>query len=447
MSSYVLSRYNWNIRENDYNYIYNAISGCIIKISDTMAEAIKNNTFNANMCNQKLLEILLKNHIIFPTESDEINYLKYKYLKNKYDDSFLSMVMLPSLKCNLRCHYCYEKFKDKTISKENIRILKTFFTKQAQIRRYITLRWSGGEIMTAWEYINDISQHIQSECKKNHCGFTASAISNGTLLTPQIIEQMTNCQIKSIQITLDGDKETHNLTRFYPNKLGTFDDIIKNIAIASKKLKVIVRVNIDKNNFDSMDSLFKTLSTNDINKSNLQVSCKPVLCTLAQKPKNETFAHHEFYNIEQKLLELAEKYQIPYAFHMGINSVQTRCAYASLQGYYLTPDLNIFKCPAYVDIDSKGSRAIGRIMPNGDLKLTNINEYMNSFAYSPFDNKECMECKALPICHGKCPVIWELNKRSQDEGCIPEKHTIEAKIRYAIRNQHQMNAYYNSGLI
>lgn len=446
MDSYNLSRYNWVIYENGHNYIFNAISGSIIKISEKLAYSINNKTFNANTCNNKLLELLVNNNIIYSKKNDEINLLKYKYLKAKYDDSFLSIVMLPSLKCNLQCHYCYEKFKKKSLNKDNLNSLKKFFSTQAQQKRYITLRWSGGEIMTVWQHIYELSKHIQSECKKYHCGFSASAISNGTLLTAEVVDQMAYCEIKSLQITLDGDRHTHNKTRFYLNKLGTFDDIIKNIEIASHKIKVIIRVNVDKNNINSMESLFRTLSLSNANKSKIQVSCKPVLCTLAQMPKHDTFAHKEFYNIELQLIQLAEQYQIPYAFHMGINSVQTRCAYASLQGYYITPDLKVFKCPAYVDIDDKVSRAIGKIMPNGELKINNINEYMNSFNYSPFSNNECIECKALPICHGKCPIIWELNKQSQDEGCIPEKHTIEAKIRYAIRNQQQMNAYFNSGL-
>lgn len=81
------------------------------------------------------------------------------------------------------------------------------------------------------------------------------------------------------------------------------------------------------------------------------------------------------------------------------------------------------------------------------MLLSNYSELMKSLSYSPFNNEECSKCKVLPICHGKCPILWEDSGRIVDSGCIAEKYTIEEKIRYAIRNRIQMNAYNNSGII
>lgn len=450
-NTYYISKYNFYIVEDNQYYIYNTISGCIVKLSHRLYSYIEGNDdrqmINANGMSNKLISMLLCNHIIYSQEHEESAYLEYQQKRDMHDDSFLSMVMLPTLKCNLRCHYCYEKDKNISLSEDALNTLKLFFDNQSKHRKYIAIRWSGGEILTYWSQIKELSKSIIESCQKNNCVYISSAISNGSLLTSAIVDEMVECNIKSLQITLDGDEVHHNRVRYYKDGKGTFKQILNSIAIASQRLKVIVRINLDKHNYPSIENLFKTLSSTNINRSNIQIFCKPVLCTAVRTPINDIFTPEEFYNVELALLQLSQKYELPYSFHWGIKGHHTRCAYSGIQGFYVTPNMKLYKCPVYLDQGAEQDNSVGYIDKNGEMIIYNYSELLKSLSYSPFDNEECIKCKVLPICHGKCPIFWENSERSNDAGCIPEKYSIVEKVKYAIRSKLQMNAYNNSGII
>lgn len=446
-----LSKYNFYIEEEKQFFIYNTVSGSIIRLSKELYCYIKKcdkvHTIDVGKMSHIVLKMLIDNRIIYHSYNEEKSYLEFMHLHDTHDDSFLSMVMLPTLKCNFRCHYCYEKEKNICLTDSSIKILKEFFYKQSKMRKHITIRWSGGEILMFWKQIKDLSTSIIDSCTQNNCSFIASAISNGSLLTEEIVDEMVECNIKSLQITLDGDKEHHNKVRFYKSGEGTFDKVLNSIIIASQKLKVIVRINLDKHNYPSIEKLFKELACSNINKQNIQLFCKPVLCTAVRTPMNDVFTPNEFYNVELTLLKLSQIYGLPYSFHWGVKGHHTRCAYSSIQGYYLTPNMKLYKCPVYLDQGEGIDNSIGHIDIKGNMIISNYSEFLKSLSYSPFKNEECRNCKVLPICHGKCPIFWENSGCSTDSGCIPEKYSIEEKIRYAIRNKIQMNAYNNSGVL
>lgn len=448
---YKTSKYNCYLNIDNESYVYNLISGSIIKLSDGLLRFLsknKDNSFGANTFNSSLLHLLDRHNIIIPVDLNEIEYLKFLHNKDKYDDSYLSVVMLPTLQCNLGCHYCYEKNKVEKISPNSQEALSMFFKKQSKVKRYIAVRWSGGEMMLQWQNIKKLSNEIIQSCQENNCEYVASCVTNATLLDEDIICQFKSIGISSVQITLDGNETFHNKVRHYRDGKGTFNDILKNIVIASKYLKIIIRLNIDKFNISCLEDLFNSISKTDINRDNIQLFCKPVLCTQVRQPRNKTFSHEEFYLVELKLLKLAEKYNLPYAFHWGVRGKNTRCAYNNLQGFYITPTLNIYKCPIFIDNDPNDkSHVIGHISESGDLIISNHTELNKCLGYSPFDHDECLKCKVLPICHGKCVKIWELNENKENEGCIPDKFSIENKIAYAVKSDVEYNALLNSGIV
>ena len=51
-------------------------------------------------------------------------------------------------------------------------------------------------------------------------------ITNGLLLTPEMVDRLTPCGLNGVKITLDGDRDTHNRMRPLRGGQGTFDRII-----------------------------------------------------------------------------------------------------------------------------------------------------------------------------------------------------------------------------
>jgi len=443
MKKYKLSKYNVFVDKDPKGFIYNLLSNELFSFKHELFNYLKNSegTVDESTLKPELINSLYNSNIILDETENEINMLHYDYHKDKYDDSFISLVIYATLKCNFNCHYCYEKHKNTSMSDEKFDILKQFLIKESATRKFIATRWSGGEPLLVWKKIYNTSLEIIDACKKNNCNYISSIVCNGYLLTETILDEMLSVHINSIQITLDGNPENHNRVRFLKDGTGTFDRILQSIEMASKRMKVILRLNIDKNNIHQFDELFEILSKSKINKSNVRIFCKPVVCTIARIPENPLFSHEEFYSVEKKLIESATKNDLIYSFHWGVKSRKTRCVYHTLTGFLADPELNLFRCPIYIggDLEHK----VGHI-DNQGLHITNREEYLKTLSYSPFDLQECKECKVLPICNGKCPVLWEISGRKKEEGCIPDKYSFEKKLKYAIENERQLEALRNS---
>ena len=68
---------------------------------------------------------------------------------------------------------------------------------------------------------------------------TISVITNGLLLTPEVVDRLKPFGLTSVKITLDGDRDTHNRMRPLRGGQGTFDRIIHNIRQIAGKCRGI----------------------------------------------------------------------------------------------------------------------------------------------------------------------------------------------------------------
>lgn len=192
--------------------------------------------------------------------------------------------------------------------------------------------------------------------------------------------------------------------------------------------------------------LFDEVAGSSINRNNVQLFCRPVMCSLARTPNTQLFSPSEFLKIEKELLKLAKERKLQYSFHRGMGNKSFRCCMNSVEGYYISPDLHLYKCPMFIDYDEKHS--VGHITYNGKMEITNIKEFSEGFKKSPYEeNSKCLKCKVLPLCNGKCIIQDQASPFDDMAGCIPEKASIVEKIRYAIENSIEADAFNRSSFI
>lgn len=136
------------------------------------------------------------------------------------------------------------------MSDEIVGHLISFINGYSQVTK-LNITWYGGEPLLAFRRIKNIIQRIQKECKAkiNH----QSIISNGYLLSPQMINQMLEYGMNDIQISLDGDERHHNETRCLKNfRKGTYSSIVKNIDslanLTPDNFQINLRINVNKGN-------------------------------------------------------------------------------------------------------------------------------------------------------------------------------------------------------
>ena len=131
--------------------------------------------------------------------------------------------------CNLRCDYCFVREKVPTymsweVAKESVNLL---FLESRNIED-MTIIFFGGEPLLLWELIEKVVCYAESMGKKFKKKLHFSLTTNGVLLSEKILEFSQRHKIMHL-LSIDGDKETHNLHRKFPDGKGTYDLVVSKI--------------------------------------------------------------------------------------------------------------------------------------------------------------------------------------------------------------------------
>ena len=163
-----------------------------------------------------------------------------------FRSDFLNLIILPTEACNFRCSYCYEKFEHKKMPKRVVTGIKSLIDRCGGDLNELQISWFGGEPLLAYDVVSEISRHAANVAKSKNFAFAADMTTNGYFLNRN---QFVNCldhEIRSFQISFDGDEQTHNSSRKLASGAGTFEKIWANIMEISKvadRFKIVLRLN------------------------------------------------------------------------------------------------------------------------------------------------------------------------------------------------------------
>lgn len=137
-------------------------------------------------------------------------------------------------KCNLKCKYCFEGEKgihsmDISLLPRLIKFMKKYVEKSFVLDKSIHVNFNGGEALLEDTLIVSFTE----EFKKN--GISSFSIStNFTIVRPEILDYLVENNF-IFQISIDGNKKTHDLMRIDSQGKGTFNTVLKNINWLRKK--------------------------------------------------------------------------------------------------------------------------------------------------------------------------------------------------------------------
>lgn len=140
------SIYNNVVVENQRTYIYNSLTKARILlesgeefstiISDVKEESVLGAT------RSKELQMLIDNGFLVEDSIDEQEVLKYIFYKRFFESDKLGLILMPTLKCNFNCPYCFEKSSKNLISEDNndyFEVVYRFLAKNIQRYRHCHL--------------------------------------------------------------------------------------------------------------------------------------------------------------------------------------------------------------------------------------------------------------------------------------------------------------------
>ena len=324
-----------------------------------------------------------------------------------------TLVMNLTNQCNLSCQYCYEFGADKVATPEgkpkfmDIETAKTsvdFLLAESGDRRSIHITFFGGETLMNFPLLKQVVAYANQRAAEQSRHIDFSLTTNATLLTPAIIEFLSENNI-GVTVSMDGPKEMHDHLRVFANGKGSYDIIepkVRALIQNHRTRPITARVTLTAGVSDvvrifrhlKQDLGFAEVGFAPVTSSANQlysINAKGMDSVLDQFHilAEEYLEHalrgesHGFSNVSDTLAELCQ----------GVNKSHPCGAGLGLLG--VGPSGDIAPCHRFVDSDA---HALGHISTGID-KAKQADFLNRGNIASKYD---CHTCWARPLCAGGC---------------------------------------------
>lgn len=383
------SKYNFLFQDNHHFYIYNSISNSFAELDedtyDLISQQIKEQKNEID--DAELLMALKQMKVIVESDDDVFLRLRYKAMLRRFANSQLALTINPTLDCNFACPYCFEGKHPHVYMSDQVEDEIVEFVKKHETAKKVAVTWFGGEPLLAFNRMVSLTKKLLNL----NLVYEAGIITNGYLLTNRVIEHLGSLQIKSIQVTIDGQRKIHDSRRCLRDGSPTFDRILENIKktrLVYPDIKLNVRVNIDRSNAHDFLKLHRLFQTEDF---------KGIFLTPAFVDDIDDINKCVLDSEEQGEYINALFKEHGIVFDRFYPQPQFECFVRNPNSVVIGPEGELYKC--WNDVGKK-ERIYGYL----DGKITNEQLLFRYLAASdPFDDKQCKECLLLPVCSGGCP--------------------------------------------
>jgi len=358
-------------------------------IDDELHDTLRNREFKK--VNGELEKELYDSSVLVHDDFDEKQSLQKLWESETRRRDTLEVTYALTFKCNMKCSYCVQS-EIKEESECTCNVFVRWLSELLKIRkpRCFHLTFFGGEPLLKKQSITTIAASINLLCKELNIEFEFGITTNGTLINPVDIIKWKSFGLKNLDVTVDGEKDTHDGKRVYKDGTGTFDDIIKNL----KKLKGILPVNLICNlaptNVSHVEYLeYLSEQTNEIEIKNIRF--KPYY----DKSVGGCFFGDCHIGAMEEIMSKAHSLSLP----VEREFIFGPCGYFDNNFFAVSPCGDIYPCTPFF---GKKEFALGTVCTDEKLEKTHSLE----------DNlsDECLFCSFCPVCFGGCRFVSLIEK-------------------------------------
>ena len=313
-------------------------------------------------------------------------------------DPVLNIIVVLNLDCNFSCIYCYEgDMKGKLYMSDEaagglIDFIKERFTED---KKTLLIDFYGGEPLLSIGLIKSISGALKPFCERRGASYTFTLVTNGSLFTKRVAEQLVPLGLKRVKITLDGPAEIHNRYRPFKSGAGSFDTIIGNIKDTCDLVKIGIGGNFEKNNYKKFPLLLDYLLREGLTPDRIpSIKFYPVI----KRPAGDlspTDYKGGCMSVNEPWIVEAEAGLREEILRRGYKTPKLApilCMVETTDAYVVNFDGVIYKCPAF--IGKEGFEV-------GDVQ-TGVKDYSAIYKLGIWKNEDCARCEYLPLCFGGC---------------------------------------------
>lgn len=422
------SKYNIFFERDNICFLYCSLSNSFAKLSYETYKDLKWRFENDIPVEDKeLIDSLVKMKAINTDDEYEVMKIRHYDDVQKFSRHTLSLTINPTLACNFRCSYCFEREHQNKYMTPEIEDRVLEYAKNSTECRQIFVTWFGGEPLLGIKTIHSLTKKLLTIGKP----YRAGLITNGYLLSEKIARSLKDLKIDTIQITLDGPRDTHNSRRFLAGGGKTFDTILTNIKKCQKiapQVKIYVRVNIDESNKNGFITIRNDLISANFPNIEVYPGIVQSIDPLNQSKESKGYeirgkSQCDICDRESVISLLVGLYNDHGFKYIDLFPKGRRfsCTARNVSSLVIGPEGEIYDCWNDVGDTEKITGYLGG-------KITNMKLHLQYLAdASQFDDPQCMECKLLPICNGGCQRHRILNKKnlSNIDNCMLGKGHME----------------------
>ena len=385
-----------------------------------------------NPMERETVEQLVEHGFIVENRAAERVELKNFFRETRESTDTLKITVLTTLQCNFACDYCIQGDHgdyNKTAAKmtlETAERVGDWIEKRmdAIAPGRLILTFFGGEPLLNMPVLYYLSERLHERCGARGVGFLINIITNGLLMSREMVERLNPLGLNGIKITLDGDRDAHNLSRPLRGGQGTFDKIIANTRAVADITRIAVGGNFEMDSADSYPALLDFLAEQDFAPRLSKVLFKPVIREktaqargiipltvvgaggVPDKPLNGACMTSAGTGVarvcdscnfvDEKMSFLREEtkkrgFATSDGVHMG------PCEIHRSHAHTIGPDGSLFACPGFA---GEALQSTGHIDDRReDYRTQAMRNFERLAAW-----EQCNDCAFIPVCAGGCTV-------------------------------------------
>lgn len=414
VKKYKLSMFNYYVNcENEvrlYNSLYGANSLHIFRNKNI--ERIHKIFLDEDYSDELLVEYLKKFGFIVENTCDEKLLREQKY-NDVINQKKLFLVIMPTENCNFNCVYCYEEHKNIVLSSFNQKAIINFVRKNIKEYTGLNVAWFGGEPLLNIDIIKSMSNEFINICKVARKPYKSGITTNGYLLSGNLFKTLYDLHIREYQITIDGNKITHDKQRPLKNGRGSYNKIISNLfeiksLYKQSNAEIIIRINLTKEIITDISAFLKLMESLYDDK---RFSCQINIASdwggeNISNFRNKLINNKDYLQIFKNLID--QNIKINFAYHLQeLTAPDFKCYAARKNAYTISADGMIYKCTGEFDLDLN---KIGYISKDGNIIIDKNKEALWTSLRFKMNNKKCIDCSYSGCClFSPCPKNTILN--------------------------------------
>ena len=384
-----LSLFNISKTLGESTWVYNTLTSAFIKIATSVWSGLQ------DAKDESLFDMLYQQGFVVDDNKVELAKYRYIYYSKMFDRRTLSVTIAPTMRCNFGCSYCFEGTHKvmPTMAKDVEDALVGYLIEQAKTKE-IAINWFGGEPLLAFDVICSVCSRLDADGVK----FVSSMVTNGSLLTGNVIGRLALLHLTHLQITLDGVAATHDRRRCYKNGKPSFADIMVNIRqlMQLTDIRLTIQVGVDNTNPTAYEDLYEYMQTEfprEMQAGRIVIGCNNI--------QNRTgFDRSGVCMTDRQLFEKGVRAVADGRYPVLMTCMPGRklpCMYRCTNQPVIDPEGNIYRCLEHL---GRKELSVGSIV-SGKVSFGKVAGM--AFMGDPFDDDECCNCAVLPVCGGGCP--------------------------------------------